>query len=151
MHQTWGAVRAGVAVAHVTTDKPTVPVHDPLLAKVLVLESDGNKVVIICMDILVASDSIVRDIRLGVERELGIAPSNVLVNAAQNHRTSGQVAPDLTSRIVVAVKQAYQNLAPARIGAGLGSEDRITMNRRLRTKDGRHWTIRRATPIASQC
>ena len=37
-------------------------------------------------------------------------------------------------------------MVPARVGAGAGREDRITINRRLRMKDGKHWTIRRATP-----
>ena len=37
-------------------------------------------------------------------------------------------------------------MTPARIGVGVGREDRITMNRRLRMKDGTQWTIRRSTP-----
>jgi len=68
-----GAVRAGAAVASITADKSKARVHDPLLAKVLVLEEGGSKVVIICMDTLIAADSIVGDIRHGVERELDIA------------------------------------------------------------------------------
>ena len=42
----------------------------------------------------------------------------------------------MVPRIVAAVKQASQNMVPARIGVGVGREDRITMNRRLRMKDG---------------
>lgn len=144
--QAQGALRAGTAVANITVDKPTVPVHDPLLAKILVLEGDTSTAVIICMDLEMAVDPLVREIRGGIERELRIPQSNVLVNVAQNHRGGGQEAPDIGARVVAAVKQARQKLVPARIGVGVGSEDRITMNRRLRTKDGKHWTIRRATP-----
>ena len=49
-------------------------------------------------------------------------------------------------RVVGGVKRASQNMAPARIGVGVGREDHVTMNRRLRMKDGTQWTIRRSTP-----
>ncbi len=140
------ALRAGVAAVNITADKPTEPVHDPLMAKALVLEDGGNRVVIISMDIVVAEDAIVSAVRRGVQQELGIDPSLVLLNASHNHRTEDQEAKDMVPRIVAAVKQASQNMVAARIGSGVGQEDRITENRRLRTKDGKHWAIRRATP-----
>ena len=68
------------------------------------------------------------------------------MNASHNDRAEDQEAKDMVPRIVAAVKQASQNMVAARIGSGAGLEDRITINRRLRTKDGKHWTIRRATP-----
>ena len=140
------ALRAGAAAANITEDKPTGPVHDPLMAKALVLEDGSHKVVIISLDLIEATDSIVAGVRRGAEKEIGIDPSGVLINASHNHRTSGQIAKDVVPRIVGAVKQASQNMVPARIGVGVGREERITMNRRLRMKDGKQWTIRRSTP-----
>jgi len=140
------ALRAGTAVANLIKDKPTARIHDPLLAKVLVIDDGGSRAVMICMDIMEATDAITAGIRGGIQRELGIAPDRVLVSAAQNHRTGDQEAEDLIERIVAAAKKAVENLAPARVGAGAGREDRITMNRRLRMKDGTHWTIRHSTP-----
>ena len=139
-------LRAGAAAVNITADKPAVPVHDPLMAKVLILDDGSNKAVIVCMDILEAKETITDGIRRGVKQDLGIEPSNVLVNVAQNHRTENQEAKDLVERVVAAVKKASQNMVPAKIGVGTGNETRITMNRRLRTKDGKHWTIRQATP-----
>lgn len=140
------ALRAGAAAVNITADKPSVPVHDPIMAKVLILDDGSSRAVVVCMDILEASDAITTGIRRGVEQELGIEPSHVLVNVAQNHRTEGQEAKDLVARVVGAVKKASQNMVAAKIGVGVGREARITMNRRLRTKDGKHWTIRQATP-----
>lgn len=62
------ALRAGVAAVNITADKPTEPVHDPLMAKALVLEDGGNRVVIISMDIVVAEDAIVSAVRRGVQQ-----------------------------------------------------------------------------------
>ena len=59
---------AGVAAVNITADKPTVAVHDPLMAKALVLEDGGDKVVIISMDVVEAGDAIVSAIRRGVEQ-----------------------------------------------------------------------------------
>jgi hypothetical protein len=148
------AVRAGVASVNITPDRPPLPVRDPLMAKALVVDDGNNKVVIICMDLVEATDKITKDVRGALQRELGIDPSCVLVNAAHNHRSgelddAGEISrrgEELTKRIVGAVKQASQQMVPVRIGAGVGHEDRITMNRRLRMKDGTHWTVRHATP-----
>ncbi len=144
--QAWGALCAGVAVVNITEDKPAVPVHDPLLVKALLLEDGGNRAVIISLDLIAADEALLEGVRRGVQQELGIDPGAILLNASHNHRTSGQIAKDLTSRIVKAVKQASEKMVPARIGAGSGHEQRITINRRLRMKDGTHWTIRRSTP-----
>lgn len=127
-------------------DKPEQPVRAPLLAKALVLDDGANKVVVITVDMVLVTEPQVADIRRGVQQELGIDPAAVLISATHNHDSFDAFPKDLTARIVGAVKQAGQNLAPARIGVGTGREDRITMNRRLRMKDGSHWTIRRATP-----
>ncbi len=49
-------------------------------------------------------------------------------------------------KTVQAVKEAYRNMVQVKIGAGTGIENRITMNRRLKLKNGKEWTIRRGTP-----
>jgi hypothetical protein len=140
------ALRAGVAVVNITADKPEQPVRAPLQAKALVLEEGNNKVVVITLDLVFVEETLVADIRRGVQQELGIDAAGVLVSASHNHDTFDAIAADLPARIVKAVKQASRNMTPARIGVGAGSEDRITMNRRIRMKDDTHWTIRRATP-----
>jgi hypothetical protein len=141
------ALRAGVAAVNITADKPAEPVRDPLLAKALVPEDGSNRAVIISLDLVVVPETLVTGVRRGVQQELGIDPSCILLNASHNHDTLDAIAGDLVPRIVKAVKQASQNLVPARVGVGVGREERITINRRLRMKDGTQWTIRRATPL----
>ncbi|MFC1636138.1 neutral/alkaline non-lysosomal ceramidase N-terminal domain-containing protein [Planctomycetota bacterium] len=140
------SLRAGVAVQDITSDAPTKNIHDPLYAKALVLDDGATKAVIICVDIISASDTLVSEVRRQVQKELGINQKNVLLNASHNHHTWNQTAEDMTSRIVQAVEQAASTTVPVKIGVGVGYEDRISMNRRLRLKNGKEWTIRRANP-----
>lgn len=140
------SLRGGVATRNITRDPAVEVVHDPLYAKVLVVDDGSTKAVIICVDLGQASQTLVSEVRRRVQDELGIDESSVLVNASHNHHTQGQIAKDLVERIVQTVKQAAHTMAPVRIGVGVGREDRITMNRRLRLKDGKDWTIRRANP-----
>ena len=88
------------------------------------LEDSGNMAVIIATDLMAAADALVKEIRRGIEEELSIPPAIVFVGAAQNHRTGGQVAPDVAARIVRAVKQDHATMVPARVGAGAGAKRR---------------------------
>lgn len=141
-----GELRVGVGVQNITADAPTIPVHDPLFAKAIVLDDGGNRVVIVAVDLIFVSDSLVRDVRRRIREELDIDESSVLLSATHNHHARGQVAEDAGERIARAVAQAWKGMTPARIASGKGQEERITMNRRLRLDSGKHWTIRRATP-----
>ena len=141
-----GTLRAGAAAKNITTDAPTQIIHDPLYAKALVVDDGSTRVVIISTDLGQASQTLVADVRRRVREELGIDGNNVMVNASHNHYTGGQTAKDLVERIVEAVSEAAGTMVPVRIGVGTGHEDRITMNRRLRLTNGKHWTIRRANP-----
>ena len=137
---------AGVGVENITVSAPTQPVHDPLFAKVLVVDDGATRAVVVCLDLICVSDSLTAAVRRQLHGELNIAESRVLINASHNHHTLGQVTGDLVARIVRAARRATESLCPVTIRVGTGREDRITINRRLRMKDGKHWTIRRATP-----
>ncbi|OYW24711.1 MAG: hypothetical protein B7Z55_01400 [Planctomycetales bacterium 12-60-4] len=79
-------------------------------------------------------------VRSGLQ-EMGIAPSNVVVNASHCH---GIVRGDLEPLVIQAVKEAVKNLVPVKAGSGSGSETRISENRRLKMKDGSMVDMRRA-------
>ena len=143
------ALRAGVAKVSITVANPTVPVHDPLFVKALVVDDGHAKAVILGLDIGGVSGRLVSPVRERLKQELGIEPASVLINASHNHHTQGQVVEDVIERIVSAVRQALETMVPVRVGAGEGREDRIMMNRRLRLEDGKEWTIRRANPSPS--
>jgi hypothetical protein len=80
-------------------------------------------------------------VRARLQKELRIAPESVLVNASHCH---GVVCADVDDRTVEAVKKAAQNLVPVRVGVGLGHEDRISENRRLKLKNGKEVDVRHA-------
>ena len=141
-------MRAGAAVESVTTEKPSAAVHDPLCARAVVFDNGETRVAIVGIDLGNASEKLVADVRRLVEEQASIPAGHVLINASHNHRTHGQTAEDAAERIAQAVRRATESLAPVKIGMCKGREDRITMNRRLRLKDGKEWTIRRANPSA---
>ncbi len=143
---TAASLQAGVGVENITSDSPTQPIHDPLFAKTLVVDDGNTCAVLVCLDLIGASEALTAAVRRQLREELAIAESSVTLNASHNHHTGGQVADDVVPRIVRAVHRAVENKVPVKIGAGAGREQRITINRRLRMKDGKHWTIRRATP-----
>ena len=140
------SLRAGAAKIDVTKNPPAVLVNDPLYVKALVLDDGKTKAVIITLDVVLIKNEFVEETRARIQKQLKIDGNNVLINASHNHHENGQLAEDCLEKTVQAVKEAYRNMVPVKIGAGTGIEKRITMNRRLKLKNGREWTIRRGTP-----
>ena len=137
---------AGVAKVDIT-DREAGPVNDPLYAKALVLKSGTTTAVLITVDAVAIGEigpiknDYLPKVRARLEKELGIRPANVLVNASHCH---GVVCADADERTFQAVKAASQNMVPVTIGAGVGQEDRIMENRRLKLKSGREADVRHA-------
>lgn len=147
-------LRAGVAKSDITTDAEGVRVNDPLFAKALVLDDGQTKLAIIAMDVTAIGgigevrDGFLPTLRNRIERELGIPGRNVLVNASHTHPPGRLLCdPDEhVARTFDAVRRATESMTPVTVGAGTGHEDRICMNRTLRLKNGKHWTIRHTNP-----
>lgn len=135
---------AGVAKIDIT-DR-TGPVNDPCFAKALVLKSGETTAVLITLDAVAVGgigrvgNGFMATVRKGLQ-ELGIAPSSVVVNASHCH---GIVRGDLEPLVIQSVKEAMKNLVPVKAGNGVGSETRISENRRLTMKDGSMVDMRRA-------
>jgi hypothetical protein len=145
-------LRAGVGRSDITAEGASV--HDALYAKALVLDDGHSRLAIIAMDVVaiggigeVADDFLPR-LRERIEVELGIPGAHVLVNASHTHPPGRMLCEDAqqVERTLDAVRQACQSLTPVRVGVGKGREDRIMVNRTLRLKNGKHWTIRHANP-----
>ncbi|TWU21697.1 Neutral/alkaline non-lysosomal ceramidase [Novipirellula galeiformis] len=140
------SLRAGVAKVDIT-NREAGPVNDPLYVKALVLKSDTTTAVLVTVDAVAIGEighiknDYLPKVRSQLEKELGIAPSQVLVNASHCH---GVVCADVDARTVQAVKKAAENLVPVKIGAGEGHEDRIMENRRLKLKSGKEADVRHA-------
>ena len=139
-------LKAGVAKVDIT-NHDAGPVNDPLYAKALVLTDDQTTVVLITVD-AVATEEIgsikkefLPNIRAALKQDLRLAPESVLINASHCH---GIVCADVEQRTIDAVKSAWKQLVPVRVGVGIGHEDRIMENRRLKLKSGREADVRHA-------
>jgi len=147
-------LRAGTARREITTQDPDRNILDPLYVKVLLLDDGETRVAIIAMDALAIggigdlSDEFLPNLRNRIEKELHIPADHVLVNASHTH-PPGKILRDedeVIKSTFDAVSEALQNLIPVKIGSDSGHEDRISINRTMSMRNGKHWTIRHANP-----
>ena len=137
---------AGAAKVDIT-NLDAGPANDRLFAKALVLKNDSTMVAIVTLDAVAIGEigfiknSFLPTVREKIERELSINPANVLFNASHCH---GIVCNDVEERAFQAVKLAAQKLVPVQVGVGVGHEDRVSENRRLKLKSGREVDVRHA-------
>jgi hypothetical protein len=154
-------LKAGVAKSEITIDSPDVKVNDPLYAKVLVLSDGQTETAIIAMDTTAigcrtisreilydVADDFMPKLRSRLYEKLEIADKNVLVAASHTHPPGRILCDDdeQLKRIVDAVGRAKESMIPVKVGVGAGYEDRLTINRTFRLKNGQHWTMRTNTP-----
>ncbi|HRH94751.1 MAG TPA: hypothetical protein PLB55_02395, partial [Prosthecobacter sp.] len=138
-------ILAGVAQIDIT-DR-TGPVNDPCFAKALVLKSGETTAVLVTVDAVAIGgigrigNGFLANVRSELERDLGIPPASVVINASHCH---GIIRADTQQLVVQVVKEASKKLVPVKTGAGVGSERRISENRRLLMKDGTQIDMRRA-------
>jgi len=136
---------AGAAKVDIT-DR-TGPVNDPCFAKALVLKSGETTAVLITVDAVAIGEigrignGFLATVRCALEKDLGIPPSNVVINASHCH---GVVRADTAQLVVQVVKDAVKNIDFVKVGVGTGNESRISENRRLKMKDGSEVDMRRA-------
>ena len=137
---------AGVAKVDITNVEAG-PVNDRLWVKALVIKGGPVTAVIVTLDAVAVGEighiknDYLPKVRSRIEKELGIQPTSVLVNASHCH---GVVCSDADERTFQAVKLATQNMVPVRVGAGRGYEDRVSENRRLKLKNGKELDVRHA-------
>ena len=134
-HGTW-RLRNGLATG----------VHDPMLAKALVLSDDTESIAVIACDLLVVGETLVEGVRKRVQELTGMAASNVLINASHNHTAPimedadaaslhylgsgfGRYTSNLVDLMAGAAFGAFRRLERARIGFGDTTTAGLTVNR----------------------
>jgi len=147
-------LRAGAATVDITPHagvvmdgygarrEPSRGVHNPLFARALVLERDGERLAIVSCDLLGMHASITSEVRRLAEKRSGIAPDNLLVCATHNHagpaglrggmfsRLNEALAATLVQHIIGALDEAVGNMRPAKIKLAQTVIDTISQNRR---------------------
>jgi hypothetical protein len=137
---------AGAAKVEIT-NKSVIPANDPLYVKALVIKNGVTTMVLVTVDAVAIGEigyignDYLGKVRARLQREFKIAPESVLVNASHCH---GRVCADVDDKTVEAVKKAAENMVPVTAGVGVGREDRIAENRRLKLKNGKEVDVRHA-------
>ncbi|QDU98727.1 neutral/alkaline non-lysosomal ceramidase N-terminal domain-containing protein [Lignipirellula cremea] len=142
--------RAGAAAADITPPLgeavvggfapfPSVEVHDPLHARCLVLDNGETKIAWVICDNLGIIAEVFDDARQLIAKETDLPPENILMAATHTHSgtraQSAKYRPLLVRGIADAVRQATENLAPAKIGWGGIDEPSEVHNRRWFVSD----------------
>jgi hypothetical protein len=141
-----GQLLAGVARVEIT-DKKVLPRNDPLYVKALVLRNGSTTAVIVTVDAVAIGEigyignEYLGKVRSRIQKELGIAPEGIMVNASHCH---ARVCADVDDKTFQAVKDASQNMVPVTVGVGVGFENRVSENRRLKLKNGKEVDVRHA-------
>jgi hypothetical protein len=153
-----GPFRAGAATSNLSPwlglsingnmrDVKAAHVHDELHARALVLDDGTTRLALVVCDSCMIPREVVIDAKRRIRERTGLGPDHVLISATHAHSAPAatpvfQSDPDeayrrfLTIRIADAVERAITNLGPARLGWGVGKDDRHVFNRRWRMKPG---------------
>ena len=123
-------------------------IHDELYARALVLESDGNVIAMVSLDVLALPSDFVNDVRDRVQARTGIRREAIVI--ASTHTHAGPVTvktffnPEdsldqsfmslVAKAIEDCVAAAWESREPSRVGVGSGRVEGIGVNRRTPDK-----------------
>jgi hypothetical protein len=161
-----GEFRAGVAAVDITPplgmpmagyyhERGADGILDPLFCQAMVIESEGQRVALVTLDIISVTRAITDQARATIEKETGIKGNSIMISATHAHTgpelanrsqrgsdMGGQkpVAIEYTdklpARISETVKLAVGRLQPVRISAAHGRCENLAYNRRYYMRDG---------------
>jgi neutral ceramidase len=154
-----GALRAGATAVDITPKPgvlldgpimqigPVTEIHDPLHARALVLDDGTERLAICVADCTIISRDVFDEAKTLVHRETGLPAERMLMAATHSHSVvratgigQGELDKDylkqLARGMARAVCRAMDNLAPARVGWGVGQKPELVHNRRWLMKPG---------------
>lgn len=152
-------LRAGAAVADMTPqvgvsmkgpiggNGVVKTIHDPLRARCLALDDGKNRLAICMCDATVIWEKSVERAKRLVQERIGLSGNSILISATHSHavpRLMGIADSPIDKeyydyverQIAEAICKAVDNLAPAKIGWGVGAEPKFVQRRRFRIKPG---------------
>lgn len=153
-----GELRAGAFAMDVTPlkfpismngnmqDAPAKRAADPLHARCLVLDDGKKRVAFVVVDNCVIRRELMDDTKQRANKLTGIPTDRMLISSTHAHScptVTGAFQSEpiveyvefLTERIAAGIKQANDNLAPARISWGVGRDETQVFNRRWLLKE----------------
>lgn len=135
-----GVPLAGFAARHEAANG----IHDDLFARALVLETPEAAVVFVSVDLLALPGEFIGQVREAIHAATRLDPDSIMIAATHTHAGPVTITtffnPDesadshymnsLANAIVEAVKRAWSDRAPARVGVGAGQVAGVGVNRR---------------------
>ena len=139
--------KVGTSINGNMQDVPVQNIHDETRARCLVLDDGQTRLAIVVADLCMVSREVLDQAKRQAHAHTQIPVENMLMSATHTHSAGTacsvfQSDPSedylvfLSERIADAVIRAHRNLAPARIGWGVGQEPSQVFNRRWKMKPG---------------
>ncbi len=127
-------------------DTPAKKAADPLHARCLVLDDGRTRVAFVVVDNCVIRRELMDDVKQRASKLTGIPPERMLISSTHAHScptVTGVFQSEpiveyvefLTERVAAGIKQANDNLAPARVAWGVGRDETQVFNRRWLLKE----------------
>ena len=127
-------------------DAPAKRAADPLHARCLVLDDGQTRIAFVVVDNCVIRRELMDDAKQRASKLTGIPTERMLISATHAHScptVTGAFQSEpvdeyvefLTDRIAAGIKQANDNLAPARVAWGVGRDETQVFNRRWLLKE----------------
>jgi hypothetical protein len=137
----------GVSLCGSMLDRSAANIHDDLHARSVVLDNGETKLALVVLDLIAARKEWLSEIKHQIHSFTGIPLAQILISCTHTHSGptpvpifQSNVETDYLKwtapRVADSVRVAMQRSQPARIGWGLGREDRVIFNRRYFMKPG---------------
>lgn len=151
-------LRAGAATSNITPklgvsingnfhDAKATHIHDELHARCLVLDNGETRLAFVVVDSCLIPREIFDEAKRLIHEQTGLPTDHILISSTHTHSAAASASilqsdadPEyirfLIPRIADGVRRAINNLAPAKIAWGVGSEPNQVFNRRWKMKPG---------------
>ena len=152
----------GFRMAGYFDERLSTGIHDPLMAKALVLQQGGQRFALVFCDLVGPSLHVTTNARARASRQTGIAVTNIVIAATHSH--TGPLFDDirrdvfhetavarfnrdpqetvyypdfLADRLVQVIARANSEIKPAEMDVGITTQPGLPFNRRFLMKDGK--------------
>jgi len=147
-------LRAGTAMIDITPDKPvkmsgygartalSEAIHDPLSARVVAFENNGERLVLVSSDLLGFYGGTAEHLRKVILSEFELDPGELFLSAIhthdgptlsideeKGHANNLEYTKNLQGKLIEVIRKALNNIGPVHIGAGIGYSP-VGINRR---------------------
>lgn len=125
-------------------------IHDPMHARCLAISNGAHEIIFCVVDACLLPREISEKAKDIASKKTGVPKSHILISATHTHSAAAltpafQSDPDpeyvsaVHERIAAGIIKAHENLEPAEIGWGFGSDPSQVFNRRWHVKAGEYY------------